>query len=183
MRKAFNFISIPRTATNSIYSLMGGVDAETNHKSIRLTKDERFSFAVIRHPLKRLISWWRYHSAPNYDPTGEIYGTSFRDWAMRGFPHHWSEEQCIDRGITSPLRQCDFVCDKQNNVIVDKLLNYDNLQEEFTMELAKYLPNTQLPHINNSNKTKTASISTQLLDLTFNLFQTDWAIYNKLNKQ
>ena len=171
-----NFVSIPRTGTRSIHTLIEG----DNHKSIRLTKDERFSFAVIRHPLKRLISWWQYHSHAIYDPTGEIYGETFREWANNGFKHHWSIEKCESLGIDSPLRQSDFVCDYYNKVIVDTLLNYDNLQQEFDVKLQPFLIVTKLPHLNEGNKTKVASINTQLLDLTFNIFQMDWAIYNTL---
>lgn len=176
-----NFVSIPRTGTNSIYQLFGGIDGNDNHKSIRLTKDDRFSFAVIRHPLQRLMSWWRYHSNAIYDPKGEIYKGSFKDWAMAGFPHHWTDEHCVDRGITSPLNQHEFVTDKNGQIAVDRLINYDYLQEQFAMALSPYMSNTSLPHINKSNRQLVASSNSTILLKSMSQFKSDWHIYKSLN--
>lgn len=175
-----NFVSIPRTGTNSIYKLLGGVDAETNHKSIRLTKDERFSFAVIREPLNRLMSWWKYHSNVNYDPTGEIYGSTFNEWVERDCPHHWTDEFCIDRGITNPLHQWEFICDSNyDRIMVDKLIDFKNLNIEFAIALKPYLTDLQLPHINHAPE-KPVSINGQLRKKIQTTFHKDFEIYEKI---
>jgi hypothetical protein len=174
-----NFIAIPRTATNSINELIYG-ERNAHHRSIRLTKDDRFSFAVIRNPLQRLMSWWKYHSNTIYDPTGEIYGLSFRDWVHNGMQHHWTDGFCEYCGISSPLNQWEFVCDEYGNIMVDRLLNFDNLQQDFDIALQPYLLSTKLPHVNMSNPNKTVSLSATTTNIIFEAFKNDLMIYNNL---
>jgi hypothetical protein len=176
-----NFIAIPRTGTNSIRALIPYEnDGYSNHASIRKTKDERFSFAVIRHPLQRLMSWWKYHKYPQYDEFAHIYGSSFRDWAYNGFQHHWTPDYLEHRMVSSPLRQCDFICNEDGEIIVDRLINYDALQQQFTQALRPYMHETRLPKINPSPSNITISLSPQILKLTQVIFQRDWEIYNSL---
>lgn len=181
LNKQINFVSIPRTGSNAIRELIPHKnESKENHTSIRLTSDERFSFAVIRNPIQRLVSWWKYHSELRYDPTGEIYGDNFESWVMRGCPHHWSPEFCESRGIKNPLNQWEYVCDWDGNIAVDRLLNYDELQKQFTEMMYKFTNVTTLRVLNMSHSGKTPNITKLAKESINEQFRYDFHIYNQL---
>lgn len=175
-----NFVSIPRCASNSIHHALHTNNVD-NHFSIRKTKDERWSFAVIRDPLERLISWWKYHQSDIYIPFGgEIYQRPFKDWARSGCPHHWTVDDLKNCQITNPLRQFDFVCDTDGNIMVDKLINFDDLGTHGGVDLEPVGGFVPLNHLNASHIGKTASLSASVIDYIHKQFESDYKIYNSL---
>ena len=180
MENNINFVAIPRCASNSIQKALDGT-VNPHHDSIRKTKDERFSFAVIRNPLDRLMSWWRYHQGIQYDESiRSIYERPFKDWAMIGCPHHWSFDDLIRHQITNPLKQYDFVCDPFGNVKVDQLIKFDDIEENGGFKLEPHNQFIQLEQLNASNPTKHAGLDRACVKKIHSQFELDYKLYNSL---
>ena len=126
--KPFTYISIPKTASRAIHQALGD-GKKNNHLAVtQLSPEDRAkpTFAVLRNPLDRLVSWWAGHSQQGRDRHNPLYQVPFAEWARAGFPHHWPEQF----GITNPLHQHQFV-EENGVVVVDHLLPYDNLYASF----------------------------------------------------
>lgn len=122
------FISIPRCASHSILSLFPS-SKRYNHRSVRnlvvfggyLTP----SFAVIRNPIERAVSWYKWHRA--HERT-MIAANSFEEWVEQGCPHHWTFKTELD--TVNPLNQADFV-QLGGEVAVSRLLLFERLSSDF----------------------------------------------------
>jgi len=122
--RQFTFISIPKTASRAIHQALGD-GKKYNHLAVtRLPPEARAlpTFAVLRNPYDRLVSWWAGHRQQGRDRHNPIYQVSFAEWVHAGFPHHWPEQF----GVTNPLHQHQFI-EENGVVVVDHLLPYENL--------------------------------------------------------
>jgi hypothetical protein len=173
-----NFVSIPRCASNAVHKALK-YDVGDNHKSIRKTKDERFSFAIIRDPLERLMSWWKYHQLPQYDAVaGETYKCSFIDWVLKGCPHHWTDDHLKTFGIDDPMNQWEFICDPDGNIIVDQLVRFDDI--DGALKLPQPFGTFYLQKINASPDSKHVTLSKTVITTVFERFKKDYQIFNSL---
>ncbi|MCP5036753.1 MAG: sulfotransferase family protein [Rhodobacteraceae bacterium] len=76
------------------------------------------TFAVMRHPVDRLVSWYRYRLGRPHTPAGDkIQGMSFDEFASAVINQ---DERASDIG-----RQDNFLCDKNGNLLVDYVFQYD----------------------------------------------------------
>jgi hypothetical protein len=117
------FISIPKTGSRSIHRALR-TGKKDNHRSISKLRPEGESFAVIRHPLDRLVSWWAGHRRPRHP----VYLVPFKGWAAAGFPHHWDAGFCAHCGITNPLHQHQFV-EIDGEVAVTHLVPFERMNQ------------------------------------------------------
>ncbi len=97
-----------------------------------------FTFSVVRDPWARAVSLYR-HLAPNI---------SFRDFAMR-----WLPEQLAAPGEAPSFwfvrQQADFVTQGER-VVVNDILRFETLKEEFGRVVAATGLRSPLPHANRS---------------------------------
>jgi len=135
------FISIPKTGTNSIHKALG-TNKKDNHKSIKLIEAD-FTFAFIRHPLDRLVSWYFGHRTTN--PSLPQYQVSFREWLLTG-THHWTLDNLKQFGISNPLNQWEFV-EIDGEIKVDFLGRFENLNQDFKSVCNLIGREAELPHI------------------------------------
>lgn len=144
----FIYISIPRTGTNSIRSILHQVNDE-NHRSINTIDRDGFSFAFVRDPFDLLVSWYQYHR--QHQKQHEQYHCEFLNWIDNGCPHHWDEGFLKGRGLTHPLNQFEYICDNKGNIAVDFVGRFENLQKDF-INVCNIIgqKDKSLPRLNNS---------------------------------
>lgn len=144
----YQFVSIPKNASMSIHSIMTPNALPNNHKAAHKFEDKSHLFAVIRHPFDRLVSWYEYHKHnQNKYPYKAL---SFKRWVLMGCPVHWSDGLCKSLGVTSPLRQSEFITDPNTGeILTEHLLRYTYLQSDFKRFIGI---NTSLRKINATSK-------------------------------
>lgn len=161
------FIHIPKTAGESIeLQLEGYSNAKyyTNYdhkrripnqhltaheikKELGKSKfDEKYKFSIVRNPFSRCISeyfWWiQFHS--NH--------ISFKDWVAKQLSNLINISQARPILQRHNIEQYKFIYDTNNNILVDFIGRFENLQEDFNTICDKIgIPKQQLPH---KNKTK-----------------------------
>jgi sulfotransferase famil protein len=97
-----------------------------------------FKFSIVRNPWEKLVSEYKYRI--------ETTGMSFSDFLFFHFP---KEGMSDFRRHMEP--QWKFVCDTNKNVIVDKLVRMENLQEEIESTFQRiFNERIVLPKINQS---------------------------------
>jgi len=171
------FISIPKTGTNSIHQALN-TNKKDNHKAIGLVECD-YSFAFIRHPLDRLVSWYFGHRATN--PSLVQYQGSFREWVAKGCPHHWTEDNLKQFGVSNPLNQWEFI-EVNGSIKVDLLGKFENINEDFKSICEVIGVQAELPHI---LKSKHAHWSIYydigLMKLVKNRFKKDMDLWESLS--
>jgi sulfotransferase famil protein len=105
-----------------------------------------FSFTFVRNPWDRLVSEYVYRKYPY----------SFKDFLFKFFPKptddDFSKGQDFYRHIAP---QADFICDEENNLLVDFVGRFENLAEDFA-KVTKLITGNSLvlPHKNKSPRKK-----------------------------
>lgn len=183
------YISIPKTGTNSIHEIMG--NAKYNHIPANTIKKllgesnykSKTSFCFIRDPVDLVKSWYYYHKYNPRVPDNEgslYYPDTLEEWVFEmKCKTHWQEPQhkknnpLWDTNV-SPLHQHKWITDKNNNIIVDHIYKFDNLDSEIE-KIFGTAPNKKNVSIKDdfilTKKTK---------DRLKNIFSTDIELYNSL---
>ena len=143
----FIYISIPRTGTNSIHSVVPQ-HIDENHKSINKIDRKGFSFGFVRNPFDLVVSWYQYHRQHQLQ---KPYDMEFLNWVDAGCPTHWNDDFIKSRGITHPLNQFEYLCNEEGEIAVDFIGRFENLQNDFISVCNVIgIKNKSLPHENNS---------------------------------
>ena len=87
--------------------------------------DSLFTFAIVRNPWDMELSWYTYNvqteSAPHYD---RVVGyADFNDYVHRHSAEHGR--------LLAPGPQSKYVLDEDGTQMVDRILRYENLSEDF----------------------------------------------------
>jgi hypothetical protein len=127
----YNFISIPRCASQTIHAALG-TNKKNNHMAYsKLRSPNPFSFAVIRDPVERLQSWFWFHKKKyaNQPKVVEHYKEfTFERWVAAGMSHHWDYNACKSLGIKNPLSQYDFVRTEDEEIGPNKLVDFKRFE-------------------------------------------------------
>jgi len=176
MASDFIYISIPRTGSTSIRSILPQIDDE-NHKSINLIFRKGFSFGFVRNPFELLVSWHQYHKQHQKQ---EVYNKAFLNWVFEGCPHHWTPDFLKSRGITHPLNQHEYLCDSEGKIIVDFVGRFETLQKDFSFVCQKIgFNSSNVPYKNNSQHNSWESYYTpKAIAFVQNKFKKDFQIFN-----
>jgi hypothetical protein len=142
------FIHIPKCAGKAIRKAISlsnpsdgadhGTPAEIVHWE---TWEEYFTFAVVRNPVDRMVSSYRYHTDRMYK--GGMY---------KRYPniHEMNLENYID--INSHHTQTEMTRHKYSNKPIDMILRFEKLQEDFERLSEKINIKNKLPKENVSKK-------------------------------
>jgi len=168
------FIHIPKTGGTSIESVFVSNAAKTDvpfkhstakeyQKKFNRGFSEYFKFSVIRNPWNLVVSlyhWmWHTDSPTNFFP---------KQWRARThIPLHWTLNDWVKspnflrsnpRGLSldgprlfQEKTQLDWISNDKCNIIIDYIMRFENLQEDFNIVCDKIgIPRQKLPHVNKS---------------------------------
>ena len=97
-----------------------------------------FKFTIVRNPWDRVLSQYKGHVVK------EVPGLSFEQYLHRSFIEKISHD---DFRFISPCM--DWITDEKDNILVDYIGKFENLQEEFNTICNKLnIPITPLSHVN-----------------------------------
>jgi len=175
----FNFVSIPRTGSGTIHEVFN-TGKFLNHSAYKDFPDKsKFSFAVIREPIDRLISW--YYWCVNYDSSKELYPLTFEEWVFEGCKHHWSDIKCLYSGFKNPLNQYEFVSDGTVTTI-DLLYDYIYLKELIGYIADKFgYKLNGVPKLHRSGKPDVV-VTRKMRKAIQDMFPLDFSLYDKVHE-
>lgn len=181
------FIHIPKNAGTAISNskkanfLMNG-HYSAMEMALKFPKEwnEYFKFAIIRNPWDRLVSNYEYarmetsywHSADSSRP----YSTHFDYHTLKDK----SFEDCVnmlyyDRNVFKHqgwVPQYTWICDKNGNIMVDKLFYYENLETNETFK--KLLPDLEKVNLTTKKYTDYKDYyNKDLVDKVFRIYEKD----------
>lgn len=104
------------------------------------TYSQYLSFAVVRNPWSWQVSLFNYMRKSKSHPEHKL-ALSFRSFDEY---IHW---RC-SRNVT---QQSDYITDLHANIIVDRVLKYETLREDFESICRELDVNAYLPHLNSSH--------------------------------
>jgi len=111
-----------------------------------------FKFTFVRNSWARLVSEYYYR---NYHDT-----MSFKDFVLNGLP----TKSLYTGSYRHIIPQYDFLYDKSDNLLVDFVGKFEQLQEDFDYVCSKInIDESKLPHVNSSNKSATMNEKTKNL--------------------
>ena len=188
MNDQFIFISIPKTATNSVF---GAMKSDVyNHAPAKFMKrklgndvyNSKTSFCFIRNPIDLLVSWYNCHkhsSEPKH--IKNFYPSTINEWILKeNCRTHWElsyhKPQLPYWDSSNPLYQDNWIKDEVGNIIVNELLLFDNLNEDIvTMFNCAPIPCNQSSKKNEINEEAMCKVN--------ELFAKDIEFYNNLKLQ
>lgn len=160
MNKDFLRIGIPKTASVSIES--SGLIKEKN-KTIRpiLARDIKnikdfFSFAIVRNPYEKVLSTYFYWTkvGNSRGRSDSFYKFTKKYPTFESFIMDYENSEALEIYQSSEYTQWKFITDIDDNIIIDFVGRFDNLEEDF--KKIQLINGTKeenlltLPHLNKS---------------------------------
>ncbi len=102
--------------------------------------ENSFIFATVRNPYDKAVSTFRHHC---YQSGGDMGAKGFEEfWSIWGFA------ETTDHGTLSfRRRQIDFLRQTDGTVVADKVLRFENLQDEFKTIRERFPHISELPKV------------------------------------
>jgi chondroitin 4-sulfotransferase 11 len=161
MSKDFLRIGIPKTASVSIES--SGLIKEKN-KTIRpiLARDIKnikdfFSFAIVRNPYEKVLStyfYWTKVGNSRNSGSDSFYKFTKKYPTFESFIMDYDNSEALEIYQSSKYTQWKFITDIDDNIIIDFVGRFDNLEEDFKkiqlINGTKEKNLLTLPHLNKS---------------------------------
>jgi chondroitin 4-sulfotransferase 11 len=156
------FIHVPKTGGSSVRAVFiklqqRGLDnpyffnhqtALEHYQSNPVLYWEMFSFAVIRNPWDRMVSWYTMPKGGKWssflDHQAKL-GLSFIDWVV--FMYVRIRQQRLDNREHLYREQVDYITDNDGRVMVDQVCRFEKLNEHWDAVCAAIgLPDGKLQH-------------------------------------
>lgn len=144
------FVHIPKTGGRSVLSAMG-IKFHCEHKSLQeyikdLTEPvvrARYKFTIIRNPWDRAVSWYRffYKPMPNEEPL------TFEQWILKKNGRIDRQDKPSFNRVKIPLDILSYCKNASGEILMDKFLRFENLNEDFKEIATKFNITETLPHI------------------------------------
>ena len=180
------FIHIPKTAGISLVkSIFGDVTLE-GHRSVSYYKQvfknrysDFFTFTIVRNPWDRLYSSYKFlqkgginiHDKNAFETHLSIY-KDFEDFVINGL-----NEKIISK-ITHFIPQHEFICDKNGEIIVDYVGNFENLNKLVDKINDILKSEFKIEHHNKTNKKNYKDIyTTEMIVKVNQIYQKDIDIF------
>lgn len=149
----FTFIHINKTGGSSVAQALNlPLEHKTALEKIEIIGENNWarniSFTVVRNPWDKVVSHYHYRAKTNQ--TGMRNNPiKFTQWVKRAYgnrdPFYHDKPKMF-------MPQTDWIVDKDGNVIVDEIIHFENIEEEFNDVLVKIGKQAFLPHIKKSNR-------------------------------
>ena len=152
LKTGLMFVHIPKCAGISLnYTLYGnkggGHSCSLEYKLFFSSRNynKLFKFAVVRNPIDRVFSAYQFLKNGGRNDWDKNFAerTVNKYLNFEDFVLHWLDEQNIYDGIHF-VPQFEFVCDLDGDVIVDHLVHYERLEEEY-IDIIRPKAKCQLP--------------------------------------
>ena len=177
------FINIPKNASSSINEAMG---LKTNYKFAKNYDDLEtlFSFAVVRNPYDRAVSTYNYLRQDNYWFHGSKKHPFYETAKNLTFPQFikWYEQNQLTfkRKALEMNEQYIYVTDNNNNIIVDFIARYENLNDDWKTICKRINKDIPLKHINKSKRSNYEDYYDQeTKDIVYNVYKKDFELFYK----
>ncbi len=196
IHKPFIFVSIPKNASQSIHKMFGiklkdhsgehEMAICDNHCRAELLKQRYpkrfqtfFKFCVVRNPHERTKSWYVYHKKILKLKPYTI--MDFNSWVLEGCPHHWKFQNGTnyqELSHLSPLHQYQFIYDNEHNLLVDKIIKFENFEKDFREVCVKIdYPIKQFEKVNTTNDSS-IKYTDSAYEHIKTLFKKDFELFN-----
>ena len=110
--------------------------------------DRKLTFTVIRNPWDKVVSHYHYRVKTNQTNLRDN-PIEFKEWVERTYGnqdvHYYDDPKMF-------MPQMNWITDKNGNILVDEIIHFENLDDEFNEVLEKLGKNTTLPHVKSSNR-------------------------------
>lgn len=153
----FIFIHINKTAGSSIKTAIGLT--KKNHLTAKEIIDTHgvgqvvfrntYKFTVVRNPWDRVVSQYKYRIKTNQCNMRDQ-PIPFKDWVIKVYgkdkdPYYYSNPKMF-------LPQVEWLKDYNDEIKINKIVRFENLNKEFATVLKDIGINGELPHYNKTKK-------------------------------
>jgi len=193
----FVFVSIPKTATNSIWDVVLPEPSykpfqHVHGKVIKYCMDHfypgswdlTYRFACVRHPYDLVRSWYQYHTAHEDIPqeVKDFYDFSFDEWANDyDFMTHWELEKQKKLNPlwdgTNPLNQWMWIYDEANNCLVHEVIHQNELAKGLEKISEKIPLNRELKRLNVSGDIEEINLTDETKKKIQEKFKKDFEVF------
>lgn len=153
----FIFIHINKTAGSSIKTAIGLT--KKNHLTVKEIIDTHgvgqivfkntYKFAVVRNPWDRALSQYKYRVKTNQCNMKDE-PIPFKDWVKKTYGKEKDSFYYSNPKMFLP--QVDWLKDYNGEIRINKILRFENLNEEFSAVLKDIGIEKQLPHYNKTKR-------------------------------
>ena len=148
------FIHINKTGGSSIEESLGlPREHKTAGEKLKTVGQQRWqntpSFCVVRNPWDKVVSHYHYRVQTNQTGMGDKH-INFKDWVYQVY--HCKNEKYLDKPRMF-MPQIEWVWDG-NEILVDKVIRFENLGEGFSSYMKELGIDAELPHIKSSSREK-----------------------------
>lgn len=184
------FIHIPKAAGTSVLQALANTESfiPRDHSTIEEFRvaspcllKKSFSFTIVREPLDRISSVYRYLIKGGNKKNDLEYSKFLNE----NFPtldsyiiDYLNKDIIHTYKLTKP--QYTFLCDEKYNVLVDFVGKFENINEDFSKISNKLNLKRKLKHSNKS-ELKSLPVSTQAKDKIKDLYNIDYDIFYSNN--
>lgn len=184
--RKIKFIHIPKNAGSAVFTSLGLMPRSDTHATWFDLHEYKYpSFAIVRDPVDRFLSCINFILTPkslwhnNYNPHIDKYyveNMSFDEIiAEVSKPYPVSKL----KGICW-LRQSYFICNNRGKIMVDKLINYRNIESELNIWLTSIgRKKIDLKPVNVSHKFNKVCTKEQA-NMIYKIYDDDAAIYKSV---
>lgn len=149
----FVYIHINKTGGTSVESLLRvPLEHKTALEKIQELGEARwrskFTFTVIRNPWDKVVSHYHYRVMTNRTGLGER-PIDFSEWVRRAYRDRESEYLDDPRFF---MPQLDWITDGEGRILIDFIVRFENLQEDFEVVRQRLKLNQSLPHKKQSRR-------------------------------
>ena len=192
------FISIPKTATQSIWN---SILQDTHFRPFQHTHaskikgyfdiecpgkwEDTFKFCVVRNPIELITSWYNYHK--NHEDISNEVKSSYPDdintWVLENdFKTHWQKPEHNNfnpwwNPETNPLHQHLWVTNESGDVIVDCILKQENLSSEIKKLEGNVVFHRPLGKLNSTSRTTASVLSESSIEKIKKAFCRDFEMF------
>ena len=147
----FVFVHINKTGGTSVSRALGLRRRHRTARELQLEYGElwtkKFRFSIVRNPWDRVVSHYHYRVKTNESGLADEQ-LAFRDWVILAYQEN-NPKYC-----DKPKQfgaQWNWLIDESGNCIVDYIMRFENLEEDFNALCRRINRRASLPHLNSSD--------------------------------
>ena len=150
---SYIFVHINKTAGSSIEKALNiPLEHKTAQEKIREIGrerwDKKWTFTFVRNPWDRVVSHYHHRVKTNQTGLGDKH-IDFIEWVKRAYG---SRDVTYYDKPKMFMPQTNWITDKEGKVVVDDIMRFENLENDFHKMLKKLGKSGTLPHVRKSDR-------------------------------